>query len=312
MPETTRHIGLCPVCMRRIKVRGGLLVHHGYTRPGYGEIEGDCFGVHRAPYELSDSTAVEYLDEVILPMRTRTQRDLDKLPSATRLPKRVWHKPEPGSPGQYLPKLVTREEAGGDYQWRELYKSSERDLRRTLGFLDDEHTRLMELVNEWKPAELETVQEEQAAKRAAKAERERVVQDRREAKIADMVVKYQKRIDSAVRNQNMRTLGEIHESARSKIREASKYELTEGDALALLDRAHVWQAFGLYDADEGYLIDEWTSEAPASRYKQQVGPMAHILSSMGAYQFGLARRVEEREWPPELGEAKPKRRRRNW
>jgi hypothetical protein len=48
-------------------VRGGLLVHHGYKRPGYGHIVGDCFGVDRPPHETSDDCARAYLQLVVTP-----------------------------------------------------------------------------------------------------------------------------------------------------------------------------------------------------------------------------------------------------
>jgi hypothetical protein len=35
-------------------------VHHGYERPGYGHIVGDCFGVHRLPHETSPDLAKDY------------------------------------------------------------------------------------------------------------------------------------------------------------------------------------------------------------------------------------------------------------
>lgn len=50
----TRHIGFCAICERDIKLdERGLLVHHGYQRPGDGRIHGDCFAVGAAPYEVS-------------------------------------------------------------------------------------------------------------------------------------------------------------------------------------------------------------------------------------------------------------------
>ena len=52
-----RHLGTCPVCQLEFKARGeglGLrMVHHGYRRPGWGQIVGDCYGVHHSPYEIS-------------------------------------------------------------------------------------------------------------------------------------------------------------------------------------------------------------------------------------------------------------------
>jgi hypothetical protein len=57
---STRYVGTCPVCEARYKVRSGLLVHHGYLRPGNGYIVGDCFAVGRTPHEVSPATAEAY------------------------------------------------------------------------------------------------------------------------------------------------------------------------------------------------------------------------------------------------------------
>ena len=82
----THYIGLCPVCMNRIKCQGERLVHHGYKRPGDGCIHGDCFGVGREPHELSDLTARAYLDEVVLPYEADAQLSVELL----SVPEPVW------------------------------------------------------------------------------------------------------------------------------------------------------------------------------------------------------------------------------
>ncbi len=53
-------LGTCAVCERPIRVRTGKMVHHGYARPGRGHIVGDCFAVHRAPYEVSCDATRDY------------------------------------------------------------------------------------------------------------------------------------------------------------------------------------------------------------------------------------------------------------
>lgn len=44
----------CQVCERRQKTRDGKLVHHGYARPGWGHIVGDCYGAGYAPFPAHD------------------------------------------------------------------------------------------------------------------------------------------------------------------------------------------------------------------------------------------------------------------
>ncbi len=51
--RTREGTGTCWFCWRNIKLDDRqTMVHHGYERPGYGEIVGDCAGVHESPYEL--------------------------------------------------------------------------------------------------------------------------------------------------------------------------------------------------------------------------------------------------------------------
>lgn len=46
---TTRYIGNCQICEGEQKLHDGRMVHHGYKRPGDGQIDGDCPGVHADP-----------------------------------------------------------------------------------------------------------------------------------------------------------------------------------------------------------------------------------------------------------------------
>jgi len=51
--RTRENTGSCPACFRNVKLASGRIVLHGYTRPGWGSIQGSCFGVGFPPYELS-------------------------------------------------------------------------------------------------------------------------------------------------------------------------------------------------------------------------------------------------------------------
>src|SRR5271157_2183951 len=51
--SVTRYIGNCQICEGDQKLHDGLMVHHGYRRPGTGYIVGDCPGVGEVPYEVS-------------------------------------------------------------------------------------------------------------------------------------------------------------------------------------------------------------------------------------------------------------------
>jgi hypothetical protein len=49
----TRFVGNCQICEADQKLKDGLMVHHGFRRPGDGYIHGDCPGVSEQPYETS-------------------------------------------------------------------------------------------------------------------------------------------------------------------------------------------------------------------------------------------------------------------
>lgn len=61
-PRTRENTGTCPCCFRNHKLaskgkeegRPGMVLH-GYERPGHGYLNGQCFGVYYAPYELSSA-----------------------------------------------------------------------------------------------------------------------------------------------------------------------------------------------------------------------------------------------------------------
>lgn len=77
-PEiATRYVGFCAACegdfrltdhaqdahQHGQRVRHGdlVLVHHGFKRPGEGEIRGDCMCVAQVPYEVSCEPLRPYL-----------------------------------------------------------------------------------------------------------------------------------------------------------------------------------------------------------------------------------------------------------
>ena len=55
----------CQICgLKWAIVENGKIGHHGYTRPGTGFIEGDCFGVGYLPYPNTDALK-KWLDIII-------------------------------------------------------------------------------------------------------------------------------------------------------------------------------------------------------------------------------------------------------
>lgn len=57
-------VGTCGICHNIQKLQQGKLVLHGYTRPGYGWIQGSCFGVKYQPWELSPKAVEDYIKQL--------------------------------------------------------------------------------------------------------------------------------------------------------------------------------------------------------------------------------------------------------
>lgn len=64
--RTINNTGTCGACDGNVKRDArGRMVHHGYTRPGYGYIVGDCPGVGQLPHELSPEAAQRMLSALL-------------------------------------------------------------------------------------------------------------------------------------------------------------------------------------------------------------------------------------------------------
>lgn len=268
MPDTsTRYIGWCPICEGDFKVRGEHLVHHGFQRPGIGYIVGDCPGVGYNPYELSTQACTVYRS--LLLIRIPETEDLvevyrsdppglemmfdDYDIEAGRVRRYPIHQG-----GGTMTVMLDRDQADeleaqlpawqkGRYSWETKLKHI---IAIQVGKLSDmrrELRRTEKLIAEWPGVRpLRTVEEEINRQEQTRAEREHARVIARDAKIAAEVVKIRGRIDSAVRNRNAGALADIFRGTR--LREVSGWRLSDGDALALLERDHVWRAFGLLDS----------------------------------------------------------------
>jgi len=67
--------GTCQFCANEQALENGLLVLHGYTRPGDGYIEGRCAGMHGQPAEISIDDAKRYVGS----LRTQATQEEQKL-----------------------------------------------------------------------------------------------------------------------------------------------------------------------------------------------------------------------------------------
>lgn len=78
--RTRENTGTCAACWGNYKLAGGRLVLHGYERPGYGYIKGQCFGVDSQPMETSVDCARAYR-EFLEGVLAGEERKLAKLES---------------------------------------------------------------------------------------------------------------------------------------------------------------------------------------------------------------------------------------
>jgi len=74
--------GSCPICFSNVKLSGGReIVLHGYQRPGYGFIQGSCYGVGYEPFEVSVKGVSDYLTQKLEPGLKAAEKRLASLQS---------------------------------------------------------------------------------------------------------------------------------------------------------------------------------------------------------------------------------------
>lgn len=239
MTTSTRYIGTCPVCSRDTKVRDGKLVHHGYNRPGYGYIEGDCFGVHYEPHEASPKCAEEYRAYLASVLGARLG-ELQAAPEKTEL------YVERTFPEKTLVKI-----SKGEPSFELDLKYYIRRLEQTIEHIRRDYKRIEGLLKDWAAQPLKTVEEEVAQKQEAKEVREQARRDKGEAKIAAQVTKFQKRLASASRTKAASVFIQIFEGAPSKLNDAggALISLSRKEAYERIGRVEVWKKLGLLDAE---------------------------------------------------------------
>lgn len=267
-----RYIGLCAACMRSFVVQpdrqGTLrLVHHGYQRPGYGYIVGDCPGVGYEPHEVSPHLAQVMLDRLQLE-RDTTQYELRELPNKTELVF-IEHQydrsrghidvPRTIHPGEVL-------EVRAEYRPR-TFESTMEETRRKLQLQLDLLERGIEdytkLIAEWKPQPLteesEIVERKAAAAKTAWESR----QAKRDAEVQRKIGYYRKllpkKITDLARAKNAEEaysaaydMLHLYEQAWGGIAKASGWVLKQPDAQLLLGFGDIWKSMGV----EEPIVDE--------------------------------------------------------
>lgn len=237
MTTSTRYIGTCAACGREIKARDGKLVHHGYERPGYGYIEGDCFGVHYEPHETSPKCAEEYCSHLASLLGSQL-RELEAAPKKTEL------YVERSFPEKIMVKI-----AKGDHGFEAELRYYIRRLEQHIERIRVEYKRVDDLLKDWTAKPLKTIEEEVAQKQADKAAREQTRREKAETKISAQVANYQKRLASAAKNKTASVFIQIFEGAPSKLNDLGgvMVSMSRKEAYERIGHVEVWQKLGLLD-----------------------------------------------------------------
>ncbi len=274
-PETsTRFIGWCPICQRDIKVRTGL-VHHGYERPGVGYIIGDCPGVgisavreehgclrllferlrgsahsrdreHARGAQPSRGPPCLTFENYNIELRRTVRNERTRQPEMINLTRAEADELEARLPGYDK----------GRYSWEKLLRVAIANTESKLRHWVEERVRMDRLIADWHLQPLKTVEQEIERQTQNRAERDDARTTARNAKLEAEAAKIRKRIDSAVKNKNSAVLADIYTS--SKLREISGYRITQDQAIQMLDRDAVWDAFGLLNSAPATIIKNST------------------------------------------------------
>ena len=134
------HAGHCPICGRLQMLRKVgdklVMVHHGYQRPGIGEIVGDCFGVNYQAYELSNEGNVAYAPVLVRRLKNTEDR-LAALQSGKVLQLSTGLKRKP---------TVTP----NDRDWEVYLKAAINQVEQYIKYVKQDIETNQKLIDEWK------------------------------------------------------------------------------------------------------------------------------------------------------------------
>lgn len=219
-------LGICPVCEGEFKVQKGLLVHHGYQRPGDGQIHGDCFAVGYEPYQRSTKGCEDY--KAMLETRVASlEKFLGEIPTRTYWVKTEWNWRGQSETTEYALGVTDR------YTWTRFVESKVSETERQIGQCKSEIARMERLIAAWKLADLREVTEEMAEAQT-KAERD-----------ARAAVRAAKRAEKDAKTAALKAKREAREAKREAAFQAFVTKLTELDAS---DKTHAEKAKEARDA----------------------------------------------------------------
>jgi len=180
----TRHLGHCQVCEGEFKLHNGQMVHHGYKRPGWGSIVGDCMGVFELPYEKSCDICKQYKASVEGQIE-RSKATLLKL--------------EAGEITELLfdsyrgLKVVKKAECKSDYEWKDALNRKMGEIKYSIRQMEAEVIRMTKRIEAWVLTETKSFEEKLEEVRVAKAERAAIVAAKRAERAAKEQAKAEKK-----------------------------------------------------------------------------------------------------------------------
>lgn len=160
----TRTVGTCQICEREHKLLSGKVVHHGYQRPGDGEIHGDCFGVGFEPYEVSCECVKSYRMWVIGQLEA-THENLERLVKDEGV--KLYVQVRDNSTWKTRLEEITP----ADPRWAQELKTRIRGAQNKIRGFEQEIQRVTARIDGWKPVALKTFEEVVRAEAASKAEK---------------------------------------------------------------------------------------------------------------------------------------------
>lgn len=243
-----RFLGFCPCCAKDFKIQEGVLVHHGYERPGDGRIHGDCFAVGMTPHETSPDTAKKYL--AILRMHEAAAvAYLETLASQTTVTLKKQQYDAATYQYVMVPYRVVKAEVS-EHKWAEVMERVTAQAESELRQVRSECNRVQLLVDTWEAKPLRTWEEDAAEKAAIKKARQIELEEERKQKRLVRIERIQKRIDSALRRKNANALSWIWEKVNGDL--AWEMKTTKEEVFKLIDRDAVWALFGLVPTNSGW------------------------------------------------------------
>lgn len=181
----TRHLGHCQVCEGEYKLIDGKMVHHGYKRPGWGHIVGDCMGVFELPYEKSCEVCKTYRTAVEGQIVTRkeTLRSLEAGEIDTLYFTNYRGETKP----------VKKAECKSDWEWKDALNRKMGEIRYAIRQMEAEVERMTKRIDAWVLTETKSFEEKLEEVRVAKAERAAIVAAKRAERAAKEQAKAEKK-----------------------------------------------------------------------------------------------------------------------